>query len=101
VTTVWTGFDQPQSLGKREIGGTVALPIWMRFMAVALKDKPMHSLSKPAGLLSLRVDPQTGRAARPNTPGAYLELFKSENPPEAPSKEGSALGGSATPMDLF
>ena len=28
VTTVWTGFDQPQSLGRHEYGGTVALPIW-------------------------------------------------------------------------
>jgi len=100
VTTVWTGFDQPQSLGRREIGGTVALPIWMRFMAVALKDKPEHLLAKPEGLLSLRVDPQSGHAARPDTPDAYVELFKNENPPEAPLKEGGTAGGSA-PLDLF
>jgi len=99
VTTVWTGFDQPQSLGKREIGGTVALPIWIRFMAVALKDQPTQRLKKPEGLLTLRVDPQTGRAARPDTPDAYLELFKSENPPQAP--ESSAAGGVSAPMDLF
>lgn len=101
VTTVWTGFDQPQSLGRREIGGTVALPIWMRFMEVALKDKPEHRLAKPEGLLSLRVNPQSGRAARPDTPDAYVELFKNENPPEAPLTEGGAAGGSVSPMDLF
>ena len=39
VTTVWTGFDQPESLGRREFGGTVSLPIWMNYMAAALKDK--------------------------------------------------------------
>jgi len=101
VTTVWTGFDQPQSLGRREIGGTVALPIWMRFMAVALKNKPEHRLARPEGLLSLRVDPQSGRAARPDTPNAYAELFKNENPPEAPLTETDAAGGAVLPMDLF
>ena len=34
---VWTGFDQRASLGKSESGGRVALPIWMRFMASALR----------------------------------------------------------------
>jgi len=102
VTTVWTGFDQPQSLGRREIGGTVALPIWMRFMTVALKDKPEHRQAQPEGLLSLRVDPQTGHAARPDTAGAYVELFKNENPPEAPRNEDGASGAStAPPIDLF
>jgi len=101
VTTVWTGFDQPQSLGKREIGGTVALPIWIRFMAVALKDQPTQQLKRPEGLLTLRVDPQTGRAARPDTRGAYLELFKSENPPEAPLEGSDASGSAHAPMDLF
>ena len=35
VTTVWAGFDQPQSLGRNEYGGTVALPIWMNYMGRA------------------------------------------------------------------
>ena len=39
MTTVWTGFDQPDTLGRHEFGGTVALPIWMDYMSAALKDK--------------------------------------------------------------
>ncbi|KTC38039.1 peptidase, partial [Pseudomonas sp. ABAC61] len=70
VTTVWTGFDQPESLGRREYGGTVALPIWMNFMGAALKDKPPHTQPEPEGILSLRVDPVSGRAAAPGTPNA-------------------------------
>ena len=35
-TGVWVGFDQRASLGKKESGGRVALPIWMNFMANAL-----------------------------------------------------------------
>ncbi|HWV10127.1 MAG TPA: penicillin-binding protein 1A, partial [Pseudomonas sp.] len=79
VTTVWAGFDQPESLGRNEYGGTVALPIWMNFMGAALKDKPNHLPAEPAGLLTLRIDPHSGRAATPGTADAYFELFKSED----------------------
>ncbi len=46
VTTVWTGFDQPESLGRREFGGTVALPIWMNYMGAALEGQ---AAAHPAG----------------------------------------------------
>ena len=108
VTTVWTGFDQPESLGKREFGGTVALPIWMNYMAAALKDKPPHTQAEPEGILSLRVDPISGRAATPSTPGAYFELFKAEDTPPSVNElsNGNAPGSplpadEAAPIDLF
>ncbi|MBD8603189.1 penicillin-binding protein 1A [Pseudomonas sp. CFBP 8771] len=108
MTTVWSGFDQPETLGRHEFGGTVSLPIWMTYMAAALKDKPAHVQPEPDGILSLRVDPISGRAAAPGTPGAYFELFKSEDTPPSNSEFG---GGSApgsplpadesAPIDLF
>jgi penicillin-binding protein 1A len=108
MTTVWSGFDQPETLGRHEFGGTVSLPIWMTYMAAALKDKPAHVQPEPEGILSLRVDPISGRAAAPGTPGAYFELFKSEDTPPSNSEFG---GGSApgsplpadesAPIDLF
>ncbi|WP_413247629.1 penicillin-binding protein 1A [Pseudomonas sp. L5B5] len=108
VTTVWTGFDQPESLGRREYGGTVALPIWMNFMGAALKDKPPHTQPEPEGILSLRVDPVSGRAAAPGTPNAYFELFKSEDTPPSVNELGNGVApGSplpadeAAPIDLF
>lgn len=108
VTTVWTGFDQPESLGRREYGGTVALPIWMTYMAAALKDKPAHTQNEPEGILSLRVDPISGRAATPGTPNAYFELFKSEDTPPSVNElsNGNAPGSplpadEAAPIDLF
>ena len=111
VTTVWAGFDQPESLGRTEYGGTVALPIWMSFMSVALKDKPEHLQPEPAGILSLRIDPRSGRAAAPGASDAYFEVFKNEDTPPPTSEvegfgniPGSPLpedeSGSA-PMDLF
>ena len=109
VTTVWAGFDQPESLGRNEYGGTVALPIWIDYMAYALKDKPEHPVKEPAGMVSLRIDPSTGRIARPGTPNAYFEIFKSEDtPPTVESFEDSwHIPGSSdqqsetVPIDLF
>ncbi|WP_434091865.1 penicillin-binding protein 1A [Pseudomonas subflava] len=109
ITTVWVGFDQPESLGRHEYGGTVALPIWMNYMGAALKDKPEHLPPEPSGLLSLRIDPVSGRAASPGTPDAYFELFKSEDSPPPMSELDPAMGipGSplpsdeAAPIDLF
>jgi len=109
VTTVWAGFDQPQSLGRHEYGGTVALPIWMNYMSAVLKDMPEHPPAEPDGLLKLRIDPVSGRAATPATPDAYFEVFKSEDSPppmgefdptyQAP---GSPLpADEAAPLDLF
>jgi penicillin-binding protein 1A len=37
---VWVGFDDHRTLGPREEGAKVALPIWMDFMSEALKDRP-------------------------------------------------------------
>lgn len=105
VTTVWAGFDQPESLGSHEYGSTVALPIWMNFMSAALKDKPPHLQDEPEGLLTLRINPGSGRIASPGTPGAIFELFKNEAPPPMASEEESGQGTlakeSAPPIDLF
>ena len=51
VTAVaWMGYDEPQSLGGREFGATLALPIWTDFMAVALKGKPPYTMTPPPGV---------------------------------------------------
>jgi penicillin-binding protein 1A len=101
VTTVWAGFDQPESLGRNEFGGTVALPIWMSFMSAALKDRPEHKLPEPEGIMTLRIDPLSGRAASPGTADAYFELFKSEDSPPALGDldAGQEIPGSPLPAD--
>ncbi len=111
VTTVWAGFDQPESLGRNEYGGTVALPIWIDYMAYALKDKPLHTPQEPAGMMTLRIDPISGRIARPGTANAYFEIFKSEDtlPSMSELEDNWAAPNSSpylepvesTPIDLF
>ncbi|MDR7149266.1 penicillin-binding protein 1A [Hydrogenophaga palleronii] len=52
ATVVWMGHDQPRSLGNSESGGRMALPIWIDYMAAALKDVPNKPLGPPpAGLV--------------------------------------------------
>ncbi|EKD53955.1 MAG: hypothetical protein ACD_60C00137G0019 [uncultured bacterium] len=73
VALAWVGFDQPQSL--HEYGAQAALPIWMEFMQTALKDKPEHLLDQPQGIVSIKIDPLTGRRAAANDPVAQFEYF--------------------------
>ena len=51
ATVVWVGRDNFQSLGYREYGGKAALPIWIDYMRVALKDKPIASNDPPDGMV--------------------------------------------------
>src|SRR5690606_3518738 len=52
VATAWMGFDQPRSLGSRETGGGVAMPIWLDYMAEMLKGVPeQKQRPRPDGLL--------------------------------------------------
>ena len=56
ATTVWVGRDDFRSLGYREYGGKAALPIWIDYMRVALKDQPIAANEPPAGMVRVYVD---------------------------------------------
>lgn len=51
VTVAWVGYDKPKSLG-RQYGATLALPIWLDFMRVALAKYPERQLPMPTGIVS-------------------------------------------------
>jgi penicillin-binding protein 1A len=51
VAVAWMGYGEPRSLGERESGGGLALPIWIDFMNTALKGVPPATLPPPDGLL--------------------------------------------------
>ncbi|GAB3381326.1 penicillin-binding protein 1A [Lysobacter fragariae] len=55
VTTVWVGRDDFKSLGYREYGGKAALPIWIDYMRVALKDQPIAGNEPPDGMVKVSV----------------------------------------------
>jgi penicillin-binding protein 1A len=52
VAVVWMGYDTPRSLGDRETGGGLSLPIWINFMDVALKGVPPMEPAAPEGVIN-------------------------------------------------
>ncbi len=56
VAVAWMGFDEPRSLGARESGGGLALPIWIDYMAQALKAVPVAAAPEPPEGLARRFD---------------------------------------------
>lgn len=63
VTGVWVGFDDGKPLGRGEMGGVAAAPIWAYFMERATAGKPVESFEMPPGIISIRIDPKTGQPA--------------------------------------
>ena len=89
---VFTGFDEPRSLGRREQGASVAAPIFREFMREALADTPATPFRIPPGIRLVRVDATTGRPARPGEGKIILEAFK---PGTVPSGDSRVLRGLA------
>jgi penicillin-binding protein 1A len=95
VTSTWLGFDQNLLLGKREFGGSAALPIWIDFMRVALADSPDRAREIPEGIVNVRIDPKTGLLANPGQPDAIFEYFRSDRLPSASAEARSASSGAS------
>lgn len=81
ATVVWVGFDDYQSLGNRAYGSNVPLPIWINFMRQVLEDYPPVPLDQPEGLVSVRIDPESGLKAPPEQDNAIFELFREDHIP--------------------
>jgi penicillin-binding protein 1A len=79
VASCWVGFDDFSSLGHGEFGAKAALPIWIDFMRVTLKDMPEQPFDMPPGITRVRIDPASGLLAAAGDPGALLEVMKAED----------------------
>ena len=56
VAVVWIGYDNPKKLGDRETGGGLALPVWIEYMAQALKGTPVKEAAAPDGVVNVGGD---------------------------------------------
>ncbi|WP_049723507.1 penicillin-binding protein 1A [Gilvimarinus polysaccharolyticus] len=105
VTITWLGFDNNTPLGNREYGGSAALPIWINYMRAALEGKPEHPAQRPNGIVTVRIDPETGKRAGPQDPDAIFEIFRVEDVPEqaegGDSGNGSQGAPNVLPEELF
>jgi penicillin-binding protein 1A len=78
ITTVWSGFDDNTPIGKDEYGSTIALPIWIEYMEVALKDQPDMMREPPAGIVSVLINKKSGKRAAPGDPDAMFEYIQED-----------------------
>lgn len=53
VSVVWIGHDQPRKLGDKETGGGLALPVWIDYMATALRGVPVEEPTQPEGVVNI------------------------------------------------
>ncbi len=51
VAVAWIGYDDPRSLGARESGGGLALPVWIGYMEHALRGVPVATAKPPEGVI--------------------------------------------------
>ncbi len=65
VAGVYVGFDTPRTLGRRETGSSVAVPIFKEFMENALADKAATPFRVPPGIRMVRMNTETGLPATP------------------------------------
>ncbi len=90
AAVAWVGFDQPRSLGERETGGGLALPIWISFMAESLKKVPVAQMPVPPGIIRVGNEIYTAESA----PGVGVRTLGLEDPIPLPGAETPASGGS-------
>ena len=76
ATSVWVGFDSHEPLGRNDVGGKAALPIWIEFMRVALQDVPDQVPEFPEGIIQARIDADTGLLTRIENRNAVMEVFE-------------------------
>jgi penicillin-binding protein 1A len=53
VAIAWIGYDNPRTLGDKETGGGLALPVWMDYMSRALKGVPEYKPMMPPDITPL------------------------------------------------
>ncbi len=102
--TVWMGFDQPRTLGRWEYGANATLPMWIDFMKVALAGVPEVIPSQPDGIVTMKINPGTGKPARPDETGAIFEIFRTENAPVAEIEDNDNEAAESTEIisgDIF
>jgi len=82
IACVWVGFDDMRrSLGRGEVGGRAAAPIWANFMKNALSGEPVQEFTVPEGIVRLPIDPVTGLLAA-DGPTTILGLLQHTEAPK-------------------
>ena len=89
---VWVGFDDMRrSLGRGEVGGRAAAPIWQRFMRNIQSSDSSPDFTIPQGIVKVRIDSSTGLLADSfaDNSSTFDEYFKEGSAPTDFTGRGS------------
>ncbi len=87
VSGVWVGYDQERSLGRGEVGGRSALPIWLEYMKFAHQKLPVRTFPIPEGIVFANIDAKTGKLASPTSKTVIRQGFVEGTEPQEVSGE--------------
>ncbi|MDQ6676017.1 MAG: PBP1A family penicillin-binding protein [Acidobacteriota bacterium] len=96
LCVVWVGFDDNRDLNLE--GAHSALPIWADFMKRALQYRSYHNakpFAVPEGIVSIKIDPESGMPATAFCPETRNEVFVSGTEPVG----SCPLHSGSNPMD--
>jgi penicillin-binding protein 1A len=85
TTAVWVGYDEKKSLGNRESGAIVALPIWIKYIGTILKDKQVEQFPNPEVTEQMASENAGPAAVRRKT--LFVEDLPGSAPPPAAIKK--------------
>lgn len=90
AAVVWMGYDNPRSLGDRETGGGLSLPVWITYMESALKGVPVMEPTAPQGVVNVGGEWYYEEYARGNGVGS-LGMTPGSEPGSPPAPEDKSL----------
>ncbi len=73
VIGVYVGYDKPKSLGFKQTGSSVAVPIFKKFATKIKINKNKKPFRIPTGISFVRIDPSSGKIS--NSEGSISEPF--------------------------
>lgn len=83
TTGVWVGYSQEKSIGKGEVGGRAALPIWVDYMKAAHANLPAMTLAVPEGIVFANIDGDSGLLATTSSRNVIRQAFKEGTEPSS------------------
>ncbi|WP_320044053.1 PBP1A family penicillin-binding protein [uncultured Desulfobacter sp.] len=81
TTGVWVGLDQSAPIGRGETGSRAASPIWLDYMQHALEGKSVREFTVPEGIITVKIDAETGLLPSAQSENTIFECFKEGTEP--------------------
>ena len=83
VAVTWIGFDDFTPMGHGEVGAGTSLSIWIDFMRTALEGVPATLPARPADIITMKINRDTGCPANAGDGNAEFEVFMADLLPDA------------------